>query len=358
MKVVIVGAGPAGLITALNLIQRGITPLILEKDPVIRSTACAEACDFQSLDKVPFNSNPYICRRVKGVKLIFPSGASGHFDKEAVVLDRTSWLRGMAKEVETKGAEIRLNSDVIAIEENSVRLRSSEEIGYHILIGADGPNSRIARYLGVKHKTLIASQYKLAFDTSSMDYLETYFDKRFSPGYSWIFPKDGVINIGVAGDFAHLDAFLGYKGLDDCKIMEREAGIIPYSGIKKLVKQNIALIGDSASMPNPASLGGLTPIIHASQVLASNIDSLEDYEREVKNHPLADPVLVKAGRALAELNNEDLMNLGKLLAGVQQAGLSFSSAIKAAKHNLSLLPKINKLRTIYKAGRIALDYGW
>ncbi|MBE9512767.1 MAG: FAD-dependent monooxygenase [Chloroflexi bacterium] len=31
MKVVIVGAGPAGLITALNLLQRGVTPLVLKK---------------------------------------------------------------------------------------------------------------------------------------------------------------------------------------------------------------------------------------------------------------------------------------------------------------------------------------
>ena len=358
MKVVIVGAGPAGLISALNLMQRGITPLILEKESVIRSTACAEACDLQSLDKVPFNSNPYICRRVKGVKLIFPNGASGHFDKESVVLDRTNWLRGMAKEVETKGTEIRLNSDVVAIEENSIRLKSGERIGYDTLIGADGPNSCLAKHLDVKHKFLVATQYKIAFDTSSMDYLEVYFDKRFSTSYSWIFPKDGIINVGVGSDFAHLDAFLRYKGLDNYKIIDKETGIIPCSGIQKLVERNMALIGDSASMPNPTSLGGLTPIIHASQALARHIDNLEDYESEIKNHPLADPALLKAGRSLTELNNEELANFGKLFAEVQQAGLSFSYAIKTAKNHPSLFPKIGKLRTMYKAGRIVMDYGW
>jgi len=45
IKVVIVGAGPAGLITGLNLMETGIYPLILEKQPNIKSTACGEACD-------------------------------------------------------------------------------------------------------------------------------------------------------------------------------------------------------------------------------------------------------------------------------------------------------------------------
>ena len=356
-KVVIVGAGPAGLISALNLIERGITPLILEKASAIISTACGEGCDLQSLDELPFNSNPYICKRVKGAKLIFPGGASSHLNKETVVLDRTSWLKGMAEEVETRGAEIRLDSEVAAIEADSITLKSGERIGYHILIGADGPNSCIARYLSVRHKCLIASQYKIAFDTSNIDYLEIYFDKRFSLGYSWIFPKDGVINAGVAGDFTHLDAFLRYKGLDSCEIIGREAGIIPHSGIQKLVQQNIALIGDSASMPNPTSLGGLTPIIHASKALARNIDNLGNYEMEVKNHPLADPALLKAGQALAEFNNKDLANLGKLLAETQQAGGDPPSPGEIAKYP-SLFLKLDKLRAIYKAGRIALDYGW
>lgn len=42
MKVVIVGAGPAGLISALNLMQEGIRPVILEKQSAIRSIACGQ----------------------------------------------------------------------------------------------------------------------------------------------------------------------------------------------------------------------------------------------------------------------------------------------------------------------------
>ncbi|MBA7617785.1 hypothetical protein ES703_25103 [subsurface metagenome] len=356
MNVVIVGAGPAGLITALNLLQRGIKPLILEKSPEIRATACGEALGLRWINEVPFDSSPYIAKRVRGAKLIFPGGSVDHIDKECAVLDRTKWLRGMAEEVE-RGGELRLNSEVIAVTRDSIRLKNGENIGYQVLIGADGPHSRLARYLGMKYNFVTASQYKIACNTSAMDFLEFYFDKRFSYGYAWIFPKDGVINVGTGGDFAHLDAFLKYKGLDSHQIIKREAGIIPASGIGKLVQRNIALIGDAASMPNPTGLSGLAPIIQASQILARNINSLENYETEVKNHPMANSILLKGGHILMNLSNQDLANIGKFFAGVKKSEGRAPKIRKIVKYP-SLLLKLNRLRTVYKAGVIAMGYGW
>ena len=357
MKVVIVGAGPAGLITALNLLQRGISPLVLEKGSEVKSTACSEGCSHQSLSQIPFNSKPYISRVLKGVKLVFPDGAVYFVAKECAVLDRTAWLRGMAEEIRLRGGEIRLNSEVVDIDQHSLGLKNGEGIGYHVLIGADGPDSRIARHLGIKHRLIVASQYQLALDTSNMDYIEFYFDKKFGSGYPWIFPKVGVANVGIEGDFALLDAFLEYRGLDKQLIVKKESGLIPGSGIGKLVQQNIALIGDAASMPNPTSLSGLTPIICASQILASNINHLEAYQVQVKNHPMANPILLKPRQTLMSFSNHDLANVGRFLAEVKHGEEPYPKLMKIAKYH-SLLLKLNKLRTIYEAGRITEDYGW
>ena len=357
MRVVIVGAGPAGLISALNLIQERISPVILEKQSAIRSTACGEACDLESLNKIPFDSNQYICKKVKGAKLIYASGACTYVNKSSATLDRTNWLKGMAQEIEARGGQIRLNSEVVAIEEDSIQLKSRERINYEILIGADGPNSRIARHLGIKHQSILASQYKLACDTSDMDYLEFYIDRRFSPGYSWIFPKDGVINIGVEADFAHLDAFLRHKGLNGYKIIKRESGITPASGIQKLVQHNIALIGDSASMPNPFSGGGLTPIVYASQMLARHISNLENYEREVKKHPIAAPVLSKARHVLLELADKDVGNLLSFLTEPHRGKVKSPSIVRILKYP-SLMLKLKALISTYQAVRISKNYGW
>ena len=358
IKVVIVGAGPAGLITALNLAQRKISPVILEKQPAIKSTACAEACDQQSLNKIPFNSNGFISKRVKGVKIYYCGGTISFMNKAGVaVLNRTSWLKGMAKEIEIRGGQIRLASEVVAIQESSVQLKNGEKVDYDILIGADGPNSCVARHLGIKHKFVVASQYKVAFDTSNMDYLEFYHAKTPSPVYGWIFPKDGVMNIGVLGNLAQLDAFLRHKGVDNCQIVEREVGIIPISGIHKMVQNNIALIGDSASMPNPVSLGGLAPIIYASQILVANIENLENYEREVKKHPIAAPALLKARQALLALTKKDLTKIRSFLAETHRARTRWLYLVKIVKYP-SLLLKLSRLVNICKAKNILINYGW
>lgn len=357
MRVVIVGAGPAGLISALNLIREGIRPVILEKQSAIRSSACAEACDLQSLDRIPFDSNKYISRLVKGAKLIYPDGTCSHVNRSSVVLERANWQKGMAREIEARGGQIRLNCEVTAIEEDSIQLKNGDRIDYEVLIGADGPNSRIAKHMGIKHQSVVASQYKLAFDTSHMEHLEFYIDRRFSPLYSWIVPKDGCINVGVEGGFAQLDAFLKHKRLNGHKIIKREAGIIPCSGIQKLVQHNIALMGDSASMPNPLSGGGLTPIIYASQVLAKNIDNLKNYEREVKRHPIASPTLAKARRVLLELSDKDMANLMSLLTEPPGGKSKYPSTGRILKY-LSLIPKLKASISTYRALKISKSYGW
>ncbi|RLC63934.1 MAG: hypothetical protein DRI01_04335 [Chloroflexi bacterium] len=357
MRVVIVGAGPAGLVSALNLLHEGITPVILEKQSIISSKACGEACDLQSLNEIPFNSEPYICREVRGVKLIYTDGTCSYINKSSVTLDRANWLKGMAQEIEARGGQIRLNSEVIAIEEDSIQLKSGERLNYEILIGADGSNSFIARHLGIKHQFVVASQYKLICDTSDMDYLEFYFDRRLSSGYSWIFPRDGVINVGIQGDFAQLDVFLRYKGLNSCRIIKKESGIIPISEIQKLVQHNIALIGDSASMPNPLSGGGLTPIIYAAQILAKHVRNLENYEREVKKHPIAAPVLWKARHVLLGSTDKDVVSLLSCLTEPQRGKIRYPSVVRILKYP-SLMLKFKTLISTYQAVRISKTYGW
>jgi hypothetical protein len=56
-------------------------------------------------------------------------------------------------------------------------------------------------------------------------------------------------------------------------------------------------------------------------------------------------------------SNHDLATAGRFLAEVKQGESPYPKLMKIAKYH-SLLLKLNKLRTIYKAGRITEDYGW
>ena len=90
MRAVIVGAGPAGLISALNLlnlIQEGVSPMILDKQSAIMSAACGEACDVEFLNNIPFDSNQYICTKVRGAQVVCAGGSCSYVNKTSVTLD-------------------------------------------------------------------------------------------------------------------------------------------------------------------------------------------------------------------------------------------------------------------------------
>ena len=354
MKVVIAGGGPAGLITGLKLLEKGISPIILERKAEITSTACAEGCDIASLKQIPFDSSPYISKDVEGTKFLFPGGYSFSSSRKGVVLDRNRWIKGMAEEFAGRGGIIKTGAGVISIDEGMAILKNGERMAYDVLIGADGPFSVVGKYLGNKQEVLPAVQYKIECDTSEIDYMKLYFDKRFSPHYSWVFPKDRVLNVGLAGKFSQLDNFVKFLGLDG-KIIKKEAGAIPVSGLAHIIAgRNIALIGDAASMTNPFSGGGLTPIIHASSILSENIDNLKNYEQEIKKHPMSDPVLVKAKNLLMELTNRELEKMGKLVDGRSYEEMRFSDILRAAFHPM-LIPK---MLAFGKAIVISMKWGW
>ena len=67
--------------------------------------------------------------------------------------------------------------------------------------------------------------------------------------------------------------------------------------------------------------------------------------------------LLKARHILMKFSNKDLANIGKFLSGLKQGEGRSPKIRKIAKYP-SLLLKLDKLRTIYKAGRITTAYGW
>jgi len=121
-----------------------------------------------------------------------------------------------------KVKQIQMSGDSVEVSTTDTIFRS------RLVVGADGAYSVVARELGMDRRleygTALESEIVVPEDELRRWKSRVHVDLGVVPGgYAWIFPKDGVINVGLGGDFVHLDAFLQYKGLDKQWIIKKEA---------------------------------------------------------------------------------------------------------------------------------------
>jgi len=347
----IVGAGPAGLITSLFLLEKGEEIHLLEGRERIKSSACGEGCDAASLKKIPFDSMPYISKEVEGVKCLFREKYF-YGNKKGYVLDRQKWLEGMADEVIRRGGRISFSSRVEKINSHFLYTKG-EKIRYDVCIGADGPLSVIKNYFGNRYEYMLGCQYEIEFDTKEMNYLEFYFDKDYSSYYLWIFPKEKSINAGCIGKFENLDAFLKEKKIGG-KIIGKKAGLIPCNFADKIADERVALIGDAAAITNPFTLGGISSIIHAAEILAENIDNLVLYNEKLKRHPVLSPLLIKGKKSVEGMYNEDFARIFEKINGKEINEIKIMDFVPLLLNPSLLIKAYN----ISRAFLHSMELGW
>ncbi len=153
--VIVVGAGPSGLMVALRAAQRGARVLMLDKRSRIGlPVQCAECIDPAAFHAVGLDPDPsWVANRVYGMHAHFPAHKEVVITtrREGVVLNRARFEEGLAGLVEAAGATIRLGTTVIGLrggycgEVNTTRGVYSTRV----IIGADGIGSRVGRWAGL-----------------------------------------------------------------------------------------------------------------------------------------------------------------------------------------------------------------
>ncbi|HEU4388316.1 MAG TPA: NAD(P)/FAD-dependent oxidoreductase [Blastocatellia bacterium] len=277
---VVVGASFAGLACATALARSGARILVLEKkgDPgeKLHTTGIIvkDAIDqITLLDGLP----PELVRHITGVRLYAPS--LKHVDLAApgyyfLATDTPNVMRWLASQAEAAGAHIICGKAF----GQATRTRSGFDLGdsgtTRFLVGADGPNSRVARSLGLgqNSKFLFGIENEYAgFEIAEPDKLHCFLDRRVAPGYiGWVVSGVGIVQVGLArrvrGDQAAVDsamtAFLEKISpvfdFRRARPVSVRAGMIPCGGIVSPVAAKRALlVGDAAGMVSPVTAGGI-----------------------------------------------------------------------------------------------------
>lgn len=282
--VIVVGAGPAGSIAARTAAEKGISVLLLEKDrDVGYPVRCGEAVSKSGIEEFIAVDDKWIASKISKFSFVAPNEyeVTLQFNDSVFVLERRLFDYELARTAADAGTEIMTRTYVngLVVEDGKVcgvkyeYQGEQKEVRAKIVIAADGVESRVGRWAGIKTHVDIrnmesAVQVTAANIPINQDTLYFYFGIDISPsGYLWIFPKGNNkanIGIGVSGLIGKKKSAQSYlndfmqKHYPNAPVLTRIAGGVPCGiTLDKISAPGIMLVGDAARQVNPLSGGGI-----------------------------------------------------------------------------------------------------
>ncbi|GBE18322.1 putative oxidoreductase/MT0587 [archaeon BMS3Abin16] len=360
--VVVIGAGPAGSMTARDLARGGASVLLVEKRPEIgMPVRCGEATGIPGLalvDVVPWKRA--VASETKGSYLYSPDGTRVELLADHVngyVLERRIFDKQLAVEAAKASAVVRVRTYATGIVKEEGRIvgvklkhfNDEFEVRCSVVVGADGIEGKVGRWAGIDTRTSLPQmasnlQYEMAgIEMDNPDVMEFYFGNDVCPGgYVWVFPKgDGCANVGLGTrdrnqtPKEYLDRFISeHENLSRGSVVGVNAGGVPVAGpIDVSVKDNIVLVGDSARQIDPLTGGGIYNAMHCGRLAAETIlksietgdfsaSALMEYETRWKEE-IGQGLLrsLRVKEALERMTDDDLNHVARLMTNMSLGGL-------------------------------------
>lgn len=316
MRVDIVGAGPAGLALAAQLVHDpgSVSQIhVWERNSEVRTTPCGEGVLTQHLSLLPgFDSTPYIGALLEGAALDIPGAPRMFLDAPCATMRREAWLPAIADHLQREGVSFHFDS---FLDEEAVRNLPGD-----VVVGADGPSSRVARIVGAQRQFVPAVQWRIETDPPLAKHLLFVWDPEISKDYAWVFPRGDHVSVGALGPAGpamrkRLEALNERYDLQG-RVVREESYPIPFAG-SVVQSGRYCLLGDAAGTANPLTKGGIAPGFHQATVLAAALRSghPESYGATWDRHPVSSDLPVKAANALHRLRRDEP---GRLLGGLPE----------------------------------------
>lgn len=283
--IIVVGAGPAGSMAARFAGEQGLDVLMLEKDrDVGYPVRCGEAVTKANLDLFIKPNPKWIVAEISKFVVYAPDGTEIVFDFGEVkgyMLERRIFDYELAKTAAETGVEIVTRAYVydLILEDGKVcgvkvEYRGEKlEVRSKLVIAADGVESRVGRWAGLKthidfREMESCFQVTASNVNVSQDALHFYLGSQYAPGgYFWVFPKgENISNVGlgISGDNCKIRSTISILNehlenfYPDASILTQIAGGVPCSvTLEEITGNGIILVGDAARQVNPLTGGGI-----------------------------------------------------------------------------------------------------
>ena len=309
--VVVIGGGLAGKSTAINLLKKGYSILILEKSNPNKSIPCAGGMAASVRNYLPLDIENAIETEIKKVHFSWknedPVIAELSGKSPFLIVNRKNLDEILSKEVYRFGARIlfSMHLESLKLVNNNwhIQCKNKKTFRAKYLVIADGSESFWASYLRLgpkkpKYANTIAINIKslgniekntVRFEFGSIKY-----------GFAWAFPMQDSINIGI-GSFVgdsnikdkdlceYIVQSLGFKNIKYERIFKR---LRIWNGFHRLHNERVLVVGDAASLCDPFLAEGIRPSLISSyyasetidKCLTSNQDNLKEYSFLMKEN--------------------------------------------------------------------------
>lgn len=295
-KVIIIGAGPAGLSTAINLLNYGINDiLVIEKDKFPRYKCCAGYITNKTknyYEKLGLDINKCHYNLIEDFNIFYKLELKQKINNkflytnrkiERVELDYEFYKLAKNKKINILENSYIINND---ISKNTIILNDNKKLEYEYLVFADGTNGYGSKYQSSKKKNIAL---QLVFKSNLEDGIQIHFGIT-KKGYAWVSTYKNITNIGITdvynSQINYKNVFRQFlKDLGFNQDLKNLKGAFTPIGVKSpCVNGNIYFVGDAVGACDPLTLSGLRYALASGEYVAKSLSKNNDriYKRYIK----------------------------------------------------------------------------
>jgi geranylgeranyl reductase family protein len=275
--VVVIGAGPAGAITARLLAERGHDVVMLEEHPDVGIPVhCTGLLGLDTFDEFSLPRS-LILEQASSARFWAGAGQSVGVQSDriqAAVIDRAALDGLLAARATQAGVELRCGcrADAVRVtpEEVIVDARGLPvPVRARVCVLACGASYRFHRQLGLGLPDVFLQSAQLQTPFPEMPEIEVRFGREVAPaGFAWMVPfkRDGVphARIGLMSETQSGERFkafaaslCGRAGVDPARLPQARRKILPLGPVARTYADRLVAVGDAAGLVKPTTGGGI-----------------------------------------------------------------------------------------------------